>query len=154
MDASVGVLHMLWDLRLFVTIFSLSTGPLKKSGWTTRLATVGKIPLLSLSSLVRRRAGRGPSPGARQWPGRSVAGSLPGAFRAGWKRRSRCPAGGAAAPRAASLLVLPRTECGRRRAAQGSGPTNSGRAHTHAAGRGRRHGVRSPGTGHAVRHPG
>jgi hypothetical protein len=47
-----------------------------------------------------------------------------------------------------------RADGGRRRSAQGSGPANSGRAHTHAAGRGRRHGLRNRGTGHAVRHPG
>lgn len=112
MDASAGVLHMRWDLRLFVTIFSRSTGPLKGSAWTTRLATVEKIPLLSLPALIHRRAGGGLSPCARQGTGRRLAGSLPGAFRTGWKRRARCPAGGAAAPRAASRRVLPRTECG------------------------------------------
>lgn len=58
---------------------------------------------------------------ARQGPGRSVSGSLPGEVLAGWKRRAQCPAGGAAALREASLCVLPRTECGRRTAAGGAG---------------------------------
>lgn len=119
MDASVGVLHILWDLRLLVTVFSHSTGPLKGSGWTKRLAIVGKITLLSFPVVVHRRAEGGPSPWARQGPGRSVA-VLPRAVRAGWKRRARYPAGGAAAPRATSLRVLPRTECGQR-AAGGAG---------------------------------
>lgn len=122
MDASVlHMLHKLWDLRVFVTILSRSIGPLKGSGWTTRLAIVGKIPLLSLSVLVHRRARGGPSSCARKGPGRSVSGYLPGAVGAGWKRRARCPAGGAAALREASLRVLPRTECGRRTAAGGAG---------------------------------
>lgn len=57
-----------------------------------------------------------PAPVRGRDPGRRVAVSLPGAFRAGWKRRAQCPAGGAAAPRATSLRVLPRTECGRQEA--------------------------------------
>lgn len=127
MDTSVGVLHTLWDLRLFVIIFSRSTGPLKGSGWTTRLATVGKIPLLPLPVMVHRRAGGGSSPLCE-------AGARGGAWQGPFPERLEPDGSTEPNSRQGALLHHARLPCvssqgqsadGGRRAAQGSGPANS-----------------------------
>lgn len=76
MDASVGVLYMLWDLRLFVTDFSLSSGPWKGSDlqWWGRY--------LFCHSLLWPEGGKGVVPALVRGSGQGVARSLPGAFRA------------------------------------------------------------------------